>query len=221
MTMVWPGDVIPTASKASSAARSRAVSLRLWGADALAVFELDEAEHERRCAAGAQPLDTFRPLEVLKTLPVKVPVPRASLTSTNCSEISRLPRGAVSADGETVTRLAVRPLQVELVVVRASSWGRGMDLASQFAPFCRRAIFVERMPARASELMMQADFYGVGVFARSVDGVAMEVSPAPHRPRRQTTAAWRFAEEIYRRVTTGEASGEPYASSVMAAHCAS
>jgi hypothetical protein len=96
-----------------------------------------------------------------------------------------------------------------------------MDLASQFAPFSRRAIFVERMPARASELMMQADFYGVGVFARAADGVAMEVSPAPYRPRRQTTAAWRFAEEIYRRVTTGDPNGEPYALSVMAAHCAS
>ena len=221
MTTVWPGDVIPEASGLSSAARSRTAPLRLWGADVLVFHELDEVEHKRRLATNAQPLDAFRPLEVLVTLPVRVPVLRVSLTSACWSEISRLPRGAVSADGETVTRLAVRPLRVELVVVRASSWGRGMDLASQFAPFCRRAIFLERVPARASELMMQADFYGVGVFVRGADDVAMEVSPAPYRPRRQTTAAWRFAEEIYRRVSTAEGSDAPHMLPAMAAHCAS
>jgi hypothetical protein len=194
------GTSVRSASNALLPAGCEAVPLRLWGADALVFHRIDRAEHARRSAADAQPLDEFRPLEMLMTLPVGIPVPRASLGPTLRSEVRFLPRGAAVWDRQTVTRLAVRPVRVELVVVRAPGWRSGMDLASQFAPFCRRAMLLERVPGRFEESLMEADFYGIGVFTPSDGGVEMVVEPVEYRPRRHTTAAWRFGEEIYRRI---------------------
>lgn len=184
---------------------AEASAVRLRRADCLVFHRLDRREHERRQEAEAGWLDEFRPLEMLMNLPVGVPVPRASLGARLRPEVRLLPPGCTVRDRHSVTRLAIRPLRVDLVVVRAPGWRSGMDLTSAFAPFCRRAMVLERMPRNLDELLMEADFYGIGVFAARQGGVQMLVEPAEYRASRFTTAAWRFAEQTYRALVEGRA----------------
>jgi hypothetical protein len=174
--------------------------IRLRRADCLVFHRLDRVEHARREAAGAAWLDEFRPLEMLMNLPVGIPVPRSSLGAALRPEVRLLPHGAAVSDRRSVKRLAVQPLKIDLVVVRAPGWRSGMDLASQFAPFCRRAMVLERVPHNLDELLMEADFFGIGVFVPRRGGAQMLVAPAEYRALRFTTAAWRFAEQVYRAV---------------------
>lgn len=177
-----------------------AAAVHLRRAEALVFHRLDHSEHARRQDAEAQWLDEFRPLEMLMNLPVGIRVPRSSLGIQLRPEVRLLPRGAAVCDRVSVTRLAVRPLRVDLVVVRAPGWRSGMDLASQFAPFTRRAMLLERVPRNVEELLMEADFYGIGVFVLRQDGLEMLVEPGEYRAVRYTTAAWRFAEQVYRAI---------------------
>lgn len=178
-----------------------AARIRLHRADALVFHRLDHAEHNRRTAAQAAWLDDSRPLETLMNLPAGFPVQRASLEPALRPEIRRLPRGAAVVDKSNVTRLAVRPLRVDLIVVRAQGWKGGLDMASQFAPFSRRAMLLERVPKDVDEKLFEASFYGIGVLVPDGnDGIRMLLEPAPWRAIRHTTAGWRFAEEVYRKV---------------------
>lgn len=178
-----------------------AAAVRLRGADCLVFHRVDRAEHDRRTGTQAGWLDDFRPLELLMNLPVGLRVQRSSLEPALRPEIRLLPRGAAKADRLSVTRLAVQPLRVDLIVVRAPGWKSGMDLTTQFAPFTRRAMFFERVPREIDELLLEADFYGVGVFALRDGMVQMLVKPTEYKPLRYTTAAWRFAEQTYRLIT--------------------
>lgn len=177
-----------------------AARIRLHRADALVFHRLDHTEHNRRTDAQAAWLDDSRPLETLMNLPAGFPVQRASLEPALRPEIRRLPRGAAVVDRPSVTRLAVRPLRVDLIVVRARGWKSGLDMASQFAPFSRRAMLLERAPKDLDEKLFEASFYGIGVLvADGDDGVRMLLDPSEWRAIRHTTAAWRFAEEVYRK----------------------
>jgi len=181
--------------------------LRLRAADCLVFHRLDHVEHERRVAAAAGCLDDFRPLEALMNLPVGERVPRSSLSSEMRPEIRRLPKGCADVDSTSVTRLAVRPLRVDLIVARAPSFKRGLHAASQFAPFSRRAMLLEKPPRKLEEKLFEADFYGVGVLVADGDGVRMLVQPGEWRAMRHTTAAWRFAEQVYRLIAVGPLKG--------------
>jgi len=187
----------------------QAAPLRLRGADALVFHSLDRTEHARRTAAQAGPLDSFGPLELLATLPIDLPVPRRLLDPAVNERLRRLPRGAVARTRQEVTRLAVRPLRVDLIVVRAPGPRSGMELASQFAPFSRRAMLLRRTPRRFEELLIEADFYGIGVFVGDDAGAQMALAPEPHRPLRHTTAGWRFTEQLYREITQDAGCGVP------------
>jgi hypothetical protein len=178
-----------------------AARIRLHGADALVFHRLDHAEHNRRTDALAGWLDDSRPLETLMNLPAGFPVQRASLEPALRPEIRRLPKGAAVVDSLSVTRLAVRPLRVDLIVVRARGWKSGLNGASQFAPFSRRAMLLERVPKDVDEKLFEASFYGIGVLVADGEaGVRMLLEPSEWRAIRHTTAAWRFAEEVYRKV---------------------
>jgi len=171
--------------------------LRLCAADCLVFHRLDHVEHERRVTAGAGWLDDFRPLEMLMNLPVSERIPRASLGVELRPEIRRLPKGCADIDPQSVTRLAVRPLRVDLIVARAKTFRVGLHAASQFAPFSRRAMLLPKPPRNLDEKLLEADFWGVGVLVEDGDGVRMLVKPGEYRVLRPTTAAWRFAEQVY------------------------
>ncbi|MEU6936478.1 hypothetical protein ABZ943_07130 [Streptomyces rubiginosohelvolus] len=170
------------------------------GEKALFFYHLAPAEDERRREVGAERLDRRHPLETLLSLPVGMPVPLASLDQHERRALRSLPAGAADRDRRTVTRRAVRPLQVDLAVVPASGWRQGLERAGRFAPFCRRAMLLSRRPARLDEVLAEADFYGIGVLIDMGDEIEMALEPEPYRPQRHTAAAWRFVEELYQRV---------------------
>lgn len=199
-------DPIRTATAALIPAGCDVASIRLRGADCLVFHCLDHTEHERRAAADAGWLDDFRPLEVLMNLPVGERVPRAALSPEMRFEIRRLPKGCADVDRRSVTRLAVRPLRVDLIVTQAPSFKRGLHAVSQFAPFSRRAMLLSKVPRKLDEKLFEADFYGVGVLVADGNEVRMLVEPAEYKAIRHTVAAWRFAEQVYRlAVTTRQA----------------
>lgn len=194
-------DPIRTAVAALLPAGCDMTPMRLCRADCQVFYRLDHVEHDRRTAAQAGWLDSFRPLEALMNLPVGETVPRSLLSREMRPEIRRLPQGSVAVDRASVTRLAVRPLRVDLIVVPAATFRRGLNAASQFAPFSRRAMLLPKVPCGLDEKLFEADFYGVGVMVPDGnDGVRMLLEPAPWRAIRHTTAGWCFAEEVYRKV---------------------
>ncbi|WP_371521728.1 hypothetical protein [Kitasatospora sp. NBC_01300] len=178
---------------------SEGVALSVLGTRALLLYRIDEAEHRRREAVGAEKLDSIPVLECLLGLPVDLPVSVGSLPHR--VELRRIPRGAVERDAELVTRRAVRPLTVDLAVVSATDWRTGLERAGRFAPFCRRAVLLRSAPyAGLDEILTEAAFYGIGVFVHEQDGIRMALQPEAYRPLRHTAAAWHFVEELYGRL---------------------
>ncbi|MFH9983245.1 hypothetical protein ACH4ND_29255 [Streptomyces sp. NPDC017179] len=199
------GGSVREASRALLEPDGQARTVSVFGTEALCFYRLNEDEHARREEVSAARVDKLPDLECLLTLPVDVPVPLQSLDSPARRAVRGLPSGAVERDRKTVTRRAVRPLQVDLAVVRASGWRLGLERAGQFAPFCRRAMLLDRLPARLDEVLVEADFYGIGVFVASGDEVELVLEPADYRPPRHTAAAWWFVEDVYQRLRSAAA----------------
>ncbi|MFJ1997005.1 hypothetical protein [Streptomyces asiaticus] len=199
------GGSVRAASRTLLEPGGQARTMSVFGAEALCFYRLDKAEHARREEASAARLDHLADLESLLTLPAGIPVPLGSLDPTVRRAVRALPSGAVDRDRDTVTRRAVRPLQVDLAVVRASSWRHGLERAGQFAPFCRRAMLLARRPSRLDEVLTEADFYGTGVFLVSGNDVELVLEPEEYRPPRHTAAAWWFVEDLYHRLHSASA----------------
>ncbi|MFG2698280.1 hypothetical protein [Kitasatospora sp. NPDC048407] len=165
------------------------------GTRALLLYRVEETERRRRRAVGAEGLDSIPALECLLGLPVPV----GSLPDQ--AEVRDLPRGAVEWDTALVTRRAVRPLAVDLAVVRAAGWRTALERAGRFAPFCRRAVLLDEVPhARLGEILVEAGFYGIGVLVNEPDKIRIALEPEAYRPPRHTAAAWHFVEELYGRL---------------------
>lgn len=194
--------LVRAASAALLGEGALAAALSVKGSDALVFYRRDEAEWQRRDAEDAGRLDRMEALETLLQLPVGLPVPFGSLPGPLRAAVDALPRGAAAFRDSEVTRKAVRPLAVDLVVVRSSpgSWKDGLRRAGRFAPFSRRALLVDVAPGEREDLLMEAAFYGIGVFTPAAGGVDLVVEPRAYRPRRHTAAAWRFVEELYQRL---------------------
>ncbi|NEE23017.1 hypothetical protein G3M58_93280 [Streptomyces sp. SID7499] len=188
---------VRTASAALLETGAQAQVASLQGVEALFFYRLDSAEHARRRHAAAARLDGMAALETLLALPVNIPVPLTALDADQRCAVRALPTGCADRDRTSVTRRAVRPVRIDLAVVRAAGWRQGLRDAGRFAPFCRRAMLLTRRPAHLDEALAEADFYGIGVFLATGDGVEMLLEPAPYRPLRHTAAAWRFVEELY------------------------
>ncbi|QIY66409.1 hypothetical protein HEP85_38885 [Streptomyces sp. RPA4-2] len=186
-----------TASAALLEAGAQTQVASLQGVEALFFYRLDSAENARRQHVAAARLDRMAPLETLLDLPVDIPVPLALLDTGQRRAVRALPTGSADRDRTSVTRRAVRPASVDLAVVWASGVRQGLRDAGRFAPFCRRAMLLTRRPPRLDEALAEADFYGIGVFITSGDGIEMVLEPAAYRPQRHTAAAWCFVEELY------------------------
>ncbi|MFI1361296.1 hypothetical protein ACH4TV_48255 [Streptomyces sp. NPDC020898] len=194
------GGSVQTASAALLGRDGQSVVAPALGTEALFFYRMDSAEDVRRREVSAARLDKLPPLETLLALPVGLPVPLASLDQRERRALRALPAGAADRNRKVVTRWAVRPLQIDLALVRASGWRQGLERAGRFAPFCRRAMLLDRRPVRLEESLAEADFYGIGVFVPSGDGVEMVLESRTYRPQRHTAAAWAFVEELYQRV---------------------
>lgn len=156
-------------------------------------YRLDATEHARRTRAGAGAITSLEDLQTLLQLPVGHPVPLQDLPEDHQERAHHLPTGSVEFPFGHITRLAVRPLAVNLAVVTGPP-AKALEAATAFAPFCPRMVQLRRDPGPA--YLTEADFYGVGVTI----GTEQLLAPAPHRPRRHTPAGWAFTERVYTRV---------------------
>lgn len=179
-----------------------AAPLTLKGSDALVFYRRDEQELKRRHAVDAHRLDRIAALTTLLQLPVDEPVPLALLKADLAAGVRRLPYGAAELQGGHVRRRAVRPLTVDLVVVRCppAGWRDGLVRAGRSAPFARRALLADPPAAERDDLLMQAAFYGIGVLAPTRSGAELILEPRAYRPSRHTPAAWCFVEELHQRL---------------------
>lgn len=161
---------------------------------------IDEAEHQRRQAAGIGPVTGygFGGLDHLMALPAGLPVPLLRLTPAQRLYVLRAPAGICTVEDDEVTRHAIRPCRVTLATVRfATACKTALESASRFAPFCARRVVIQRR-TRWTETLAEFDFYGIGVsLEHSAGGLETLVDPAPWRPMRHTPAGWWFAERAY------------------------
>ncbi len=128
-------------------------------------------------------------------LPHGLPVPVAALSDRERRALAAAPAGCVDRGPDGIVRQARPPLAPALAVVAATrGWRAGLERAGRFAPFCARAIVLDREPRDLLAACVEADFYGVGlVLARPV-GLEVLVAPEPHQVRRISARSWWFAE---------------------------
>lgn len=188
------------ASISPSASEARRALIPIMGTEALICYRFDHGEHTRRQLAGTGPICSSDVLELLLGLPIAMPVPVESLTQRERTALAVAPPGSVSVSDGLVTRHAVTPVTVDLALVAARCWRKGLEVAGRFAPFCVRGTVLRRRPRDLSELQAQGGFYGVGAILVEQQSAEVLVTPAPFCRRRFTAAGWRFLEEVYRRV---------------------
>lgn len=175
----------------------------LMGAWPVVCYEVDAAEDARRRAAGGGAVPeqwAADVLDLLLGLPVGMPVPVGSLTDRERWSLDRCPPWAASVSLGEVTRWAVPPATVHLVVVEAGRWRSGLVSAGLFAAFSSRAVLLSRRPRPAAMVgvLVDAAVYEVGVACPDEDGgVEVLVPPYPWMRMRWTAAGWRFRERAY------------------------
>lgn len=177
-------------------------------------LDIDDAEHQRRRAAGLTTATGygFGGLDVLMALPHGLPVPVADLTDHQRTYVRRAPAGICTVAGGNVTRHVTRPCRVTLATVRANIASKpALDATSQFAPFCARQVIIRRAPSlRMPERLLEFGFYGIGVLLQHADDeLETLVEPQPWWPKRHTPAAWWFAERAYAQLLKQSTSAEP------------
>jgi hypothetical protein len=169
----------------------------LLGVNVRVLLDVDHLEHERRQAAGLGALTSRPALRVLCTLPAGERVRVADLTPPELRQIAALPPGAVDRDHGGVTRCAVPVVSLRCVVVIDRNWHRGLDRASTFAPFTSRILALPTAPRSLEPLVLEANFYGIGVVVTSPARTAVVAAPAAFRPSVLGPVAWRLREEAY------------------------
>lgn len=180
--------------------RLAAVTVPMLGVTAAIDYRVDAAEVARRRRAGCGAITDLAVLDALMGLPVRIPITTTDLTDRERRILRRAPAGALACTDERTTRLAVPPVSVELAVVRARDWRKGLARAGRFAPFCARAIHLPTRPADYDDAAMQAGFFGIGIFIGPRNNPHHIVEPAPHIRHRHTPAQWQFAEEVYQQI---------------------
>lgn len=168
------------------------------GARAVLCFELHPQEAGRREQAGLGAVTDIDVLDLFLGLPLGAPVGRKALSGRERRALAKTPAGCVETAPATVTRRARPPLTVALAIVTAHSWRRGLEHAGRFAPFCTRAVLLDRPPRDLATACAEADFYGVGLLVTTGPDVEVLVPPEPHRPGRVAARNWWSAEEAYR-----------------------
>lgn len=167
-------------------------------------LDIDDAEHERRRAAGLGVATGhgFGGLDVLMALPHGLPVPLPALTDRQRAYVSRAPAGICTVTGNHVVRHVTQPCRVRLATVRATSASQlALDAADKFTAFCARRVIIARAPSlRSPEKLLEFGYYGIGVCLQHPAGeLETLVEPRLWRPRRRhTPEGWWFAEASYR-----------------------
>ncbi len=204
--MIGTAEALADAVKAASTGEPKAdlccKLVPILRTQALLVHRLDQQEVDRRATRQMGAISSPDVLNLLLDLPLHMPVPITSLTRWERAALRRAPRGAVSIVNGEIVREAVPPVAVDLalVSVAARAWRVGLEIAGRFAPFCARAMVLNRRPADPDEVRLQANFYGIGVVVVDQAGTEVLAEPAKFRRQRFTAAGWQFLERAYHQV---------------------
>lgn len=163
-------------------------------ASADVVVEFDLVECARRRVAGVGALSDVGLLDALMLLPAGEWVPQDDLGSESVELLRRAGEGVVEFGLMTgmVRRVAVRPLRVCEVRVRADGWRSGARLLDRFAAVGERWLVLPDGVSVDPLDVMSADRFGVGVIA---DGVT--VLPAGRFVQRWRPAGWLAVESLF------------------------
>jgi hypothetical protein len=165
-----------------------------------ALVEVDEQEHDRRVGLGLQGAVTnLGLLHRLLNLPHGEWVRWKDLCSNDVQALQTAPVGVVDLSSRGVRRTLVQPARVPFVVVRTSSWRRGLRRASAFEPFAQRVLLLEGEHRNLQQVTWEADLLGVGVWLRTSTHIEQILAPAPWRQLYVKAAGWRFRERAYDR----------------------
>lgn len=167
----------------------------------LVSYRRDAAECARRRRHDAAPL-AIGHLATLLQLPAELDLPLAALPKPLRDKARALPRAAATVNGTHIRRHAVRPLTVDLIVMRASAhhWTQALIRACDVTPFARCALLLSAPATDHDDLFMRAAYYGIGILEPAPDGPAWALPPEPHRTYRHTPVAWHFTEQLHARL---------------------
>lgn len=175
------------------------VRASLRGVDVDVEVSIDKLEWQRRAAAGiaGQQIGGPRALGVLLKLPELIPVDASALPDDDLEIVGRL-EGAVDFPSPGVLQRVARPAVCPLLVsIHTNRWRDGLRLAGRFAPYSARRLVLHGASDDLQPLLLEADYWGVGV-ALCADGAVRELlPPATFTPVRYTAAAWKFDEDLY------------------------
>lgn len=163
-----------------------------------ALVEVDEQEHDRRAAHGLGGVTSLGLLDRLLGLPLGEWVRWDDLSVDDVKRLQMAPVGVVEQSPRGVRRTLVPPATVPLVVVRSSSWRRGLRTVSAFEPFAQRVLLLTSPRRDLHRVTWEADLLGVGVWVQSEKGVEEVLAPAPWRQLYVKASGWRFRERVYR-----------------------
>lgn len=171
-------------------------TLRLRGRTVQVEARADPSEISRRTDAGLGALTHSALLAALVSLPVGEPVPWSGLDRRLQRVLRSAPVGVVERTDCQVIRLAAAPLMVQSITVGTRAARTGLEVASMFAPFCRRSV---SLPFSSIDewVLFEAAFYGIGVELDGSSGRRVVLAPAPFVMRRWTWASWQFHEEAW------------------------
>lgn len=178
------------------------VSFRVVAGCAAAVeVVVDEAEVQRRRAAGGRPILDLDLLNLLLQIPPGRAVTEEGVSGYDWALLVKAARlAAVTVSGmpgnRQARRCAVPPLVVRHVTVTAREWRKGLSAASRFAPYASRELVLDAWPARQDVLLLEASYLGIGVTVREDAGLCRVLAPEPFCPARYTGASWLFAERM-------------------------
>ncbi len=170
---------------------------RVSGGIGDALVDVDGAEHERRSAVGLRALTDLGLLGRLLALPLGELVRWDDLSPDDARRFTTAPYGTIECSPDGVRRLLCYPVSVPLVLVRSSSWRRGLQRASAFEPFAQRVLILEGNHQDLDSLAWEADVLGVGVWVKDASRLREVVPPAPWQQQFAKGAGWRFRERAY------------------------
>ncbi len=173
-----------------------AATLRFRGRTVQLEARVDSSEISRRTDAGLGALTQPALLAALVSLPVGEPVSWSGLDRRLQRVLRSAPVGVVERTHRQVIRLAAAPLMVQSITVDARAARTALEVASTFAPFCRRSV---SLPFASIDewVLFEAAFYGIGVELHGSPVRQVVLAPAPFVMRRWTWASWQFHEEVW------------------------
>jgi hypothetical protein len=174
-----------------------AAGARVAGGMGDAQLEVNQQEHHRRAAVGLHEVTRLGLLDRLLGLPLDEWVRWDDINPDDAQRFRMAPTGVVDLSSRGVRRLLVQPAIVVLVLVRSSSWRRGLRSASAFEQFAQRVLIVDGHHKDLKHLIWEADVLGVGVRQQTSSGTREILAPAPWRQRYVKAAGWRFSERAY------------------------